>query len=393
MAITIRQLQGEEMLESLFGMNSYAFHASPPFENKEEWMVDVRGRLGMVCLAAFERERPVSIAVSTPMTQNMRGKMFPASGVWGVATEPSARRKGYCRQVMTQLLAAEKESGKVFSNLYPFRESFYERLGYVAFPLTKIAHFSTTALAPLLKVDLGGEVDLQLIGPAYEAYRAYLAEMRLNTHGMAVFEHGNQARAARNQLWVARANFDGKTEGVMLYRTAGEDVRKFQFIASRFYYHTIRARYLLLDWMARHIDQADQVELWLPEDEYPETWLADMEVKVETAARPAMSRVLDVEKIAGMAAGDGSFSAHINDPICPWNEGDWEFISSNGNLQVRRTVSASFELSIQGLSALIAGTHDPQDFPVRGWGDPSPGLQDSLRGLFPRMRPFMHEMF
>jgi predicted acetyltransferase len=393
MEITIRQLEGEEMLDTLYAMNSYAFHPSPPFQNKEEWMAVVRERRGVNCQAAFVGERPVSISVSTSMTQNMRGKLFPASGIWGVSTEPSERHKGYCRQVMARLLAIERESGKAFSNLYPFRESFYERLGYVAFPLMKIARFSSAALSPLLKIDLGGEIILQLIGQAYEAYRAYLADMRLSRHGMAFFNFGDKGRVDQNLVWVARAEFDGKTEGLMLYRTTGEEVTKYNFIASRFYYQTNRARYLLLRWLAQHIDQVDRVEMWLAEDEYPETWLADMEVKVETAVRPAMCRVLDVEKISGMSIGDTSFSAHIIDPLCPWNEGDWDFTARDGKLQVSRASQASCELSIQGLSALVAGTRDPQDFAVRGWGNPSPDTQASLRRLFPKMRPYIHEMF
>jgi len=393
MNITIRAIEGEEMLETLYALNSYALHPSPPFEDKENWMAIVRERQGIICHAAYEDEKPVSIAVSTPMTQNMRGQLFPASGIWGVSTDPSARRKGYCRQVMANLLAVERESGKVFSNLYPFRESFYERLGYVSFPLTKIARFSTSALSSLSKTELGGEINLQLIREAYPAYRAYLNEMRQHRHGMALFDFGDVGRANQNLLWVAWANFDGRTEGLMMYRTTGEEVTKYNFIASRFYYQTSRARYLLLSWMARHIDQADQVELWLPEDEYPETWLADMEVKVETALRLAMCRVLDIERMNGMEVGEGSFSAHIIDPLCHWNEGSWRFENNHGKLRVVKSSTAECELSIQGLSALIAGAHDPQHIHLRGWGDPDEDVQRRMRSIFPALRPFMHEMF
>src|SRR4030042_7104343 len=281
MDITIRHLQGEEMLEALYALNAYSLHASPPLQDKEDWFSIVRERQGITCYAVFEDETPVSIAVSTPMTQNMRGELFPASGVWGVATTPQARRKGYCRQSMASLLSAERDSGKAFSNLYPFRESFYERLGYVCFPLTKIARFTTASLSPLLKMGLESEIKLQFIGEAYDTYREYLAEMRLTRHGMAFFDFGDRARANQNIFWVAKAEFAGKTEGLMLYRILGEEVAKFNFAAIRFYYKTSRARYLLLNWIARHVDQAERVELWLPEDEYPETWLTDTQVKIE----------------------------------------------------------------------------------------------------------------
>jgi len=393
MNIAIHELQGDEMLETLYTLNSYALHPSPPFQNREEWFGVVRERQGIKCHALFEDNTPISIAVSTPMTQNIRGKLFPASGIWGVSTAPSGRRKGYCRKTMASLLAAERDLGKVFSNLYPFRESFYERLGYVAFPLAKIARFTTLSLSPLLKMDLGGEIRLQYISEAYDTYRDYLAQMRMNRHGMAFFDFGDRGRANQNLIWTAFAEFDGKIEGLMLYRTLGEEVSKYNFMASRFYYQTSRARYLLLNWIARHIDQADRAEIWLSDDEYPETWLADMQVKVESAIRPAMSRVLDVEKIVGMSVGGGSFSARIIDPLCPWNEGCWRFESMDGKLDVSRIAKVDCELTIQGLTALISGAHDLQDIPLRQWGNPDETFQAIQRNMFPKTSPYMHEMF
>jgi predicted acetyltransferase len=393
MKSVIRHLQGEEMFEALYSLNQYAFHPSPPFQNKEEWLSFVRGRKGVTCHAVFEADTPLSIAASTAMTQNMRGELFPVSGVWGVATSPTARRKGYCREVMGSLLNAERESGKIFTNLYPFRESFYERLGYVAFPLTKIARFTPDSLAPLLKMDSDGHIALKLISEGFEAYRAYLVQMRQSRHGMGFFDIPEPAAINRNTLWTALAMFGGQLEGVMLYRIQGEEVGKFNLSAIRFYYQTSRARYLLLNWIARHVDQADRAEIWLPPDEYPETWLADMQVKVESAIRPGMCRVLDVEKMGEIQVGKGSFSARISDPLCPWNEGNWHFAAHEGTLQVSRAAQADCELTIQGLSALISGAHDPQDFPLRGWGNPTAKLQAVQRSMFPRLCPFMHEMF
>lgn len=393
MNITIRQLQGQEMFDAFYTLGQYCFHSSPPFENREEWMERVSTRGHATCFAACEGEKPVTIVSSSAMTQNMRGALYPASGVWGVSSLPAARRKGYVRQAMASLLAAERETGKVFTNLYPFRESFYERLGYVTFPLLKIARFSPQNLAPLLKRDLEGEIELKTLVDTYETYRQYLMELRQEHHGMAVFDAGDLARAKRNNVWVAAARFDGKIEGMMLYALQGEHATSFNFIASRFYYQTSRARYLLLDWIARHIDQADRVEIWLAADETPETWLADMQLRIESPNRAAMSRVLDVARIGGMNVGNGSFTAQVIDSLCPWNEGAWRFEASDGKLLVTKATGADCELTIQGLSALVAGTHDPEDFPLRGWGSPSSMVQDVQRKMFIKLSPHLHENF
>jgi predicted acetyltransferase len=82
----------------------------------------------------------------TPLTIINQLQTHP--GVWGVATAPAARRNGYCRRAMAALLAAARADGQAFSTLYPFRESFYERLGYVTYPLTRIARSAPLVLLP-----------------------------------------------------------------------------------------------------------------------------------------------------------------------------------------------------------------------------------------------------
>jgi predicted acetyltransferase len=391
--ITIRHLQGEEFLDVLFNFQMYAFRASPPFMEKEGWANIVRQRKGVTYHVLFGDENPVAAAANTVMTQNVRGKLFPAGGVWAVVTLPVARRKGYSRQVIGSLLSAVKEAGAVFSNLYPFRESFYERLGYVTHPLPIIAHISTQSLAPLLKMELDGEVVLKLMGEAYETYRSFLADLRPRVHGMTVFDFGEPAIASQNGFWVAMAKVDDEIEGMMLYKLVGEEISRFNFRASRFYYTTSRGKYLLLDWIARHIDQADRAELWLPPYEHPETWLTDMNVRIESQGRAPMSRVLDIARMGGMETGAGSFSAHITDPLIPSNEGNWKFGSVDGCLQVSKTNDVDCELTIQGLTALVFGTHNPLDFSIRGWGNPQPGTQAVMRTMFPPRIPFLHENF
>jgi predicted acetyltransferase len=284
-------------------------------------------------------------------------------------------------------------AGQPLSCLYPFRESFYERLGYVTFPLQRKALFKPSGLAALLDMRLDGEVELSKFGDEYQTYREYCYSMLDRHHGMAIFDEANQANSQKIEQWLALAKIDGQIVGLMEYQLRGDQVTQFELRAVRFYYHDVRGRYLLLDWIARHVDQAEEVELWLPPFEWPETWLSDIRVKVETVSRAPMGRVLDVARVGGMQVGPGRFSFRLSDPLCPWNQGDWEFRSIDGALQVGPTEGADCDLSIQGLSALVYGTHDPADFAIRGWGKPTPELQMTMRGMFPPKLPFIHEFF
>jgi hypothetical protein len=215
----------------------------------------------------------------------------------------------------------------------------------------------------------------------------------MRTHCMGFFLHGDRTAAARNRFWLAQALVGGEPVGLMLYELKGEEPTQFLLRALRFYYETSQGRYLLLQWIARHIDQADRAELWLAPAEQPETWLADMQLKTESDIRAAMGRVLDVAQIGGMTAGSGCITARISDPLCPWNEGVWQFEAVDGALRVSAGERPDCGLTIQGLAALVYGTHDPGDFTIRGWGDPSPAVQAAMRALFPPHIPYLHERF
>ena len=391
---TIRKLPKEEMVKALFPLAGYAFRASPPFSGREEWEEALLQREGVTYLALFEDDDAVATVASSAMTQQVRGTLYDVGAVWGVTTHPAARRKGHCRRLMGDLMAADRETGRSLSCLYPFRESFYARLGYVTFPLPRTARLKPSALQPLLKKDLGGRVDLVLIGDGYDTYRDYLYKLQQRTHGMGIFVHGSKAQAQKqNRSWLALAREDGELAGLLLYELKGEEVGQFTMRTYRFYYETSQAKYLLLQWMARHVDQACEVEIWLPPFEQPETWLADIGVRTESQARAQMGRVVDVDGLGGMQTGPGRFSARIDDPLCPWNEGPWTFETAGGRLRIGPTDGADCELSIQALAALIYGTHDPGDFFLREWGNPSPEVQETMRAMFPARLPFLHEYF
>jgi len=394
---TIRCLEGDDLLEALYHLGPYAFSNTPPMPAKEEWKEIRRQRSNVTYYAVFEGATPLAGGASTAMTHNVRGKIYPAGGVWGVATDPAARRKGYCREMMRSLLAASHQLGQVFTTLYPFRESFYERLGYVTFPLPQIAHTTPAALSPLLRWNLGGEIERKLSPDAMDEYRQFIYQLQPNVHGMGIFDAVDPGAVQRYQSWVALARFDGALEGVMVYRLLGEEITHFKFDAMRFYYRTSRARYLLLSWIARHVDQAERVELHLAPSEIPETWLSDMSMKIETPSYGPMGRVLDVSRLGGMTTGPGSIVVRIEDPFCPWNEGLWRFETQSGELAVSPVddagSSASIVLTIQGVSALVYGAHNPEDFAWRGWGDPSPESIAVLRRMFPPLLPHLHEQF
>ena len=392
--IHVRQVFGDEALDILYRNNAYAFSASPPLRDSVEWREIVGAREGVSYFALFENDQAVSNAATTQMTQNIHGKMFTAGGVWAVATAPAARRKGYCRQVMRGLFESEYEAGRAVSLLYPFRGSFYERLGYATLPQPRKALFKPESLAPLLKQDLGGEVIVHSIAEGLDEYLSFLDDIQSRTHGFARFDFPEKAGIKkRNSLWFAKAVIHGKTAGIMLFDLRGEQIMHFKLRVFRFYTLNSRARYLLLQHIALHIDQADQIELMLPASEQPETWLADLRPELEPVFYAPMARIIRLDRLQGLPCGPAVFTANILDPDCPWNNGAWTFDGRNGSLEVHKAEQADFTIRIQAVAALIYGTHNPEDFDILQWGQIPEALHPDVQALFPRRLPHIHEMF
>ncbi len=391
--MTIREVTSEELVEIVHPLPAYAFRSSPPLVDKLDRVEAVKRREGDRFIAAFEGDTVVACAASAPLTQNVRGKLFGMAGVHDVTTDPTARRQGYAKLVLKQLYAAVREEGRSLSCLYPFRESFYERMGYVNFPQPRTAKFAPAPLRPLLDRDLGGSVDRVLLADGYDVFRSYMLKIRPLVHGLAVFDYYDTIGPRRSNYWLAVARVAGEPVGLMVYDLKGDNITQFTMRAPLFYYHASRGKYLLLAWIARHIDQASQVELLLSPAEQPETWVEDLHVTVESAFITPMGRVLDVAAMAGMQTGPGRFTASLRDPICPWNEGAWQFASENGALHVSRATEAECELSMQAVSALVYGTQDPSDFALRGWGAPPVDVEQQMRSMFPPQIPYLHEHF
>jgi predicted acetyltransferase len=389
----IQRLKGKDWLTPTHFLRNYAFPASPPLlseeEDKKRWSAFFELGEGYYL---SDGDKPLACALDIPFQQNVRGKLLPMSGVGSVAVHPEARRNGYARQVMKSLLAGAKNRGAVVSTLFPFLESFYERLGYVNFPYRQSLTFESKCLAPLLQMKLSGSLRLFSMREGYAAYRSFVETYFQQAHGFAWTEAGWWDRKQRDQdlLWMVLAkNVEGKAIGLMLYRLSGHGE---PLVAERFFYLNSEGKYLLLHYLARHIGQASPISMNLAIPGIEAPFLSDLNPKAGLLI-PPMGRVIDLMGLQDLPVGEGQFSVRIEDSLCPWQTGSWTFSGEDSRLSVAPCVGAEEELSIQGLSALVYGTHDAGDFAFRQWGKPSETTQAQMRSLFSPQHPYLHEEF
>src|SRR5690606_33656438 len=110
-------------------LHQYALNSSPPVK-LDMYQKYPKFYEESTVLALFVDDKAVATTLGIPMTQNVRGKIFPMVGIAGVTSDPRTRRKGYMRQLMQATHQYFYERDFPVATLYPFRESFYERMGY-----------------------------------------------------------------------------------------------------------------------------------------------------------------------------------------------------------------------------------------------------------------------
>ncbi len=394
--LEIREVAGEDYLETGRAVADYAFGASPSGQNIEEARKAIPYYAKAHNLVAFVDGQPQATVTTHEMTQNVRGAVVPMGGVAAVASMPSGRRRGAVRQVFEKAFEQQRDMGMPISALYPFRDSFYERMGYAGFPKPRHLTFKPEALAPLVRHEKPGTCEQVAMKDGFDEWRAFLERYQAQTHGFALKHITNAVRSRdKNEWWVAFARHEGEIVGAMTFRVTDYGGK---LEAETFYTTSSIGRYQLLDWIGRHTDQVSEAVIELRPDDYPEVWFRDLEATVSTTyehAWPApMARVVDVARLSGIGAGDGQVTLDIHDALCPWNNNRFNIRAEGGSLAVERSSeTADGCLTIQGLSALVFSGHDPADFAFRGWGDPDATTQAALRRLFPTAIPDIHEKF
>jgi hypothetical protein len=392
--VDIRIVPPEEF--ATLGTGAYAFGPSPQKPEPERQQARLNYSANTLGLATFEDGEPQTSCTILKMTENLRGAVLPMGGIGGVASFPQARRKGYVREMLTRGFELMHERGDAVSTLYPFRDSFYERLGYAEMQKNRFTTIKPEDLGPLLKMDLPGTVTQQGMHTGFDDWWAFMTSIQPLRHGFSIQERERAIESRdTNDRWVVLVREDGVTTGAMTFKITGYGET---LLADTFHATTVAARYQLLSWIARHVDQVAKAVIELAPDEYPELWFRDLVAQTSTEhnhAWPApMGRVISVAGLAGMAAGDApAISLRVTDEQCPWNTGTWTFASDNGVLSVSPGGTATSDLTIQGLSALVWTGHDPATFRYRGWGDPDDATRATLRALFPPAIPFLNEKF
>ena len=390
----------ENERKKLSHLTSYAFLPSPADLTQSQKGFESIKDAFIQSVYPKNSDSPIATASCIPMTQNVRGKIFKMGGIEAVATQPEFRNQGIIRQLMINIFKHAKETGEVFSTLFPFKESFYAKFDYISFPQTKIATIPMHKLSTVKNYKVTGIVKHYYLEKVFDEYYDFTVEMQSLIHGMSTkTKETTSFINVTRPSYVAFAYLNDKITGCMVYTTKGHSE---PLDVKYFYYRDSNAKYLLLQFIASHIDQFSEVWLPIRPNEVPELWLNDLNLRISTRSWSSMGmgRIINVESLQGMTVGNGSITAKIIDKNCNWNNGIFTFKEVNNCLEVikisNNEVKPVCSLTIAGLSALVYGGYELGVFPFKNWildYDAGSNCFQKLKDLFQDVLPFMHEHF
>jgi predicted N-acetyltransferase YhbS len=390
----IRQIAADERPDTMFPLQAYAFDPSPwADEVKDSYRRRMAYYRTATSLIAEEDGQALAGVGAFPMQQNVRGVVHSMAGIASVAAHPSARRRGFVRDLLNRLLPLMREQGCTVSALYPFRASFYARFGFVGIPRVRKATFAPQGLGHLVRAELPGSVERLSMAEAFDEYDAFTRRLLREKHGFAVWDEVRTAEFREDKVWVALARVDGEVVGAVRYRIDrfGGDL-----VAQDLLTTGPLGRALILQFFARHVDQVAQIVLTIGTDEVPELWGTDMAVVTGgTVGYPReggpMVRILDMDALNGTPVGDGDVTVEVvGDDLIG---GVYRLAGDGGELSVSKGSNPTATLTAAGLSGLLYGVLDPVDVISRGLGDVESGALGPLRTLFPREMPYLYADF
>ena len=377
-------------------LKAYAFLQSPPLKSELEY--DLKRLEQAYIVMLYEDGEPVTTGTSLPMTENIRGSIYQMSGIAGIASHPKVRRKGYVKKVMKHLLEDGVQKGHVVSVLYPFKEAFYERIGYVTLPAVKEITFAPDKLTTYMTQDVDIEYNLRYASEAKDDYYTFIEEIQRQIHGMLIM--GDKSllyifNKEKRTYWQLEAREKATKElmAMMVYQTKG--FRK-EMTVEDFLYKNTKGRGYLLHWIAKHTDQFDKVRMLIKPYELPELWQQDFGIQYHSGEwiMEAMARVLSVKGLEGMKVGKGEIVVQVDDLLLQQNNGTFRLFEDEEKLKVEEinhTGGAEIILSIQGLTALVYGCYEMEEIEEKQWGKIPKNMYTQLRDFFSKQLPYVYE--
>lgn len=337
----------------------------------------------------FEDGRMIAGLSFIPYPVRYHGNTVTMVGVGNVATLPPYRGQGAVKDGFRQGLSDLHEQGVLLSGLFPFKESFYRKMGYEVCLYSNVWKLRLDAIRP---IRVEGKAELiekgDDITPLLEVYQAMAQHYDLSTVREAVdygFYQTLDPYDARQYTYLWR-NAAGEPKGYLSYRREnnGDEALMDCSVGSSamgFYFADEEGLFGLLSFVRGFTANHTHIRFALPA-RLDLTAMVTETGGISCYRRyTGMLRAVDVEGLLRKTRcrRDGRFVLSVTDPLAPWNEGLLELTCKTGECvqvcrltegkpDVEMTVRTFTRLLVSGMPAALEEglkVHTP-DLPLDG---------------------------
>ncbi len=319
--------------------------------------------------------------------QSVRGSLKAMGGIGDVWTYPEYRNQGCVSALMKSAFLEMRMQGICVSMLTPFKESFYEGLGYAIANSTNEVNIPVSSLSKYLKLPHSANLTCDRLAATEvkDILSSFLYEnLRSQTllphnHGLAItnFTYDQWWHLHRQKLCVV-VKRDRQPVALAIYAidsSGNLPICDRQIDISSIFWTDLESRDRLLHFFASHRDQIHSLKMPVPLNANLHTWLSDAGQLASSMTAPWMVRAVDiVGALHGLSIACEPFTFALNDPYCNWNDGVFGVNGDRGNLTVKRygsggsqDLAIDFHTTIAGISALIYGTHAIAELVHKKW--------------------------
>jgi predicted acetyltransferase len=400
-------------VETLADLGYRAYRVAS-LEKRREFYTD-HPRFGLRDVRVGELDgQIVASLVLYPFTAFVRGQRLAVVGIGSVAVSPEHRRRGIGEMLIKAALRDMRQRGDALSILYPFRDSFYRKLGYGGIEVAQQLAFSPT----LLPASDEARRVRRLMLPDRPSVEALYERTALQGH----FALARRPEWWSQRLWTMSGDWvvyegkrRGQIEGYLYYEVDAEaGPFKLSVTLREFTAATPEAHRGLIGYLASLSDQVAEIHTIAPGDN---AWLAlmrssqnlrpglEMSVYHDTgnAVNGAMLRLNDVksalDQIPVSMQARGEVALEVDDSVITQNARSWRVRASEGRLKVAPETARAgrarlprLRVSVDVLAAVVGGTLSPTRAAEMGLLDSSGAAAEVVERWF-RARPaFIHPL-
>ncbi len=355
----IRQVKPEE-LEEYYQGDRYAYFNGDGKEAEPEWLMAMAANQ---IWAVFVDGKMVGGLILWRFEQVVRGRIKVMGGIAGVWSYPEFRDRGYVRALVEKVVIQMPQLGMSVSMLLPFKQSFYQRLGYVAananlklkIPLAGLAHhlklsLENWRLARLPTIEVRDLVQAFL----QDLWQGDLVSDRWHGQVLANLDLANWQLPYRETLTVILTK-DQQVQAIAIYTIDSQ--QDFCISVKEIYWTSLAARDRLFRFFASHRDQIQDLELEVKLGENFYAWLEDLPKSGSMKLNPNPWMVRVVDAVAALSGLKASFTGRIVMAVQENNLETRIAIACNGKeLTVKKTqLPWQVWLDLAGLTALVYG--------------------------------------